>query len=74
MFFIKFQEYFEKMYSCSRTLMHFIKTLRNIQVGISILRKSSILASEKELKVLKFTLLLLCIEEKIDGILVVLID
>ena len=73
MFFNKFQEYFEKMYSCSRALIHFIKTLHNIQVGISILRKSSILASEKELKV-KLTLLLLCIEEKLDIVLVVLID
>ena len=74
MFFIKFQEYFVKIYSRSGVLIHFIKTMRNIQVGISILRKSSILASEKELKVLKVTLLLFCIEGKVDSIWVVLID
>ena len=54
--------------------LHFIKTLWNIQVGISSLRKSFIFAWEKELKVLKLTLLLLCIEEKVGGILLVLID
>ena len=51
-----------------------MKTLHNIQVGISSLRKSFIFTSEKELKVSKLTLLLLCIEEKVDNILVVLID
>ena len=40
------------------------KTLYNIPVGISSLKKSCIFASEKELKVLKLTFLLLCIEEK----------
>ena len=68
MFFIKFQEYFVKIYSRSGVLIHFIKTMRNIQVGISILRKSSILAS------VKLTLLLFCIEGKVDSIWVVLID
>ena len=43
-------------------------------MGISSLRKSSIFASENELKVLKPTLLLPCIEEKVDSILVVLIN
>ena len=62
------------MYSCSGALIHFIKTLHNIQVGILIPRKSCILASEKELEVLKLTLLLLCIEEKLDSVLVVLIN